>query len=77
MSRYVVEDVGINGVARVAYGHDHALGAFVQEFDAAGELLSDVDALFDGRPQVLEAIRPYELLVPATHMWRMRMGEAF
>jgi hypothetical protein len=49
MSRYMFERVTEEGlVFSVAYGFDHAMGYFFQEFGLAGELVSDLDSLFGG-----------------------------
>jgi hypothetical protein len=49
MSRYMFEKVTGEGlVVDVAYGFDHAMGYFFQEFGPDGELVSDLDSLFGG-----------------------------
>jgi hypothetical protein len=42
ISRYTISLPG----RKVAYGFDHALGYFFQEFDAEGEIVVDEDSLF-------------------------------
>jgi hypothetical protein len=49
MSRYTFAKVTDEGlVFDVAYGFDHAMGYFFQEFGPDGELVSDLDSLFGG-----------------------------
>jgi hypothetical protein len=49
MSRYSFERVTEEGlVFDAAYGFDHAMGYFFQEFGPDGELVSDLDSLFGG-----------------------------
>ena len=44
MSRYIIR----SGSKKVAYGFDHAVGYFYQEFNADGECVVDRDSLFSG-----------------------------
>lgn len=45
MSRFTAQHENGN---QVAYGLDHAIGWFYQEFDAAGECVKDLDTMFTG-----------------------------
>ena len=44
MSRYTISLPD----RKIAYGFDHAVGYFFQEFDAEGEITVDEDSLFHG-----------------------------